>query len=431
VYHKINLPDCAPQLAALTRLARKTIAFGLQNDTAIVDRYEWNGSVQPDLGNRLGEPFLQRHGGQHLLAAARAGFVEHFAKDDQKHVGEWLWKKRVIVAKPIIELLVIPLNQKQRLLRVFDYDTSLDALFNRAKAAYLLYRSTNPKYKAAKAIARQILLSFYEHILADDGVPAAVLGEAACLDHQTFLRSFQKSQRTIRVCPGCDGQRLQVQGTTIRANIDHFLPKSEYPFLAVHPLNLAPFCTECNQTRKGSKDALAAAGVHGLHDIYHPYIRGAHDDVRVVVERDGRNKPHIRLLPAAADAQSIARYNSLIHILDLENFWQGTLCEDPHDESQIEAEIERALRNATQDERAAREQYDDAELRQKLARISQGMTRDIGSIPYSVAARAYAQWLATDQQAAQRRRQLFSKALGLTEGYDNPLDSPPPRQQAA
>jgi hypothetical protein len=81
-------------------------------------------------------------------------------------------------------------------------------------------------------------------------------------------------------------------------------------------------------------------------------------------------------------------------------------------------------------ERAAREQYDDADLRGKLARISRGMIRDIGRIPYSVATRAYAQWLATDEQAAQRRLRLFSKALGLEEGSDNPLDPPSSRQAA-
>src|SRR5206468_1305855 len=112
------------------------------------------GSVQIDLGNRLGELFLHQHGNQPLLAAARTGFIEHFANDGQAHVGTWLWRKRAIIAKPIVELLVIPRGQKQALLRVFDYDTSLEALFKRVKAARLLYRSTNPKYDAAKAIAR-------------------------------------------------------------------------------------------------------------------------------------------------------------------------------------------------------------------------------------------------------------------------------------
>ncbi|MFL5804832.1 MAG: hypothetical protein ACJ8CR_24195, partial [Roseiflexaceae bacterium] len=70
------------------------------------------------------------------------------------------------------------------------------------------------------------------------------------------------------------------------------------------------------------------------------------------------------------------------------------------------------------------------ELRRKLARISQGMNRDIGSIPYTVATHAYAQWLATDEQVAQRRRRLFTRALGLEEGSKNPLD-PPSQQQVA
>jgi hypothetical protein len=201
--------------------------------------------------------------------------------------------------------------------------------------------------------------------------------------------------------------------------------------LSIHPLNLAPFCTDCNQVRKGRKDALAAQGVRSLHDIYHPYIRGARDDVHVVVQRNGEEQPQIHLLPAGEDEQSRARLNSLIYILDLENFWQGTLCDDPHDESLLEAELESFLRNATQDERTARQQYDDLELRQRFARISQGMTRDIGRIPYRVATRAYAQWLATDEQAARRRRCLFTRALGLEEGSANPLELSTTAQRAA
>jgi hypothetical protein len=167
-----------------------------------------------------------------------------------------------------------------------------------------------------------------------------------------------------------------------------------------------------------------------LQDIYHPYIRGAHDDVRVIVVRNNENKPQIRLFPAVEDAQSIARFNSLIHILDLENFWQGTLCDDPHDESLLEAEIESVLRNATQDERTEREHYDDASLRRKLEQISRNLNRDIGRIPYRVATRAYAQWLATDEQAAQQRLRLFSRALGLAEGSSNPLDPSTSRRAA-
>jgi len=38
--------------------------------------------------------------------------------------------------------------------------------------------------------------------------------------------------------------------------------------------------------------------------------------------------------------------------------------DDPHDESLLEAELESFLRNATQDERAEHQQYDDMELRE-------------------------------------------------------------------
>ncbi len=39
-------------------------------------------------------------------------------------------------------------------------------------------------------------------------------------------------------CPICGGNKLK--------NLDHFLPKSEYPLLCVTPANLVPVCRDCN-----------------------------------------------------------------------------------------------------------------------------------------------------------------------------------------
>lgn len=39
-------------------------------------------------------------------------------------------------------------------------------------------------------------------------------------------------------CPICGGNKLK--------NLDHFLPKSEYPLLCVTPANLIPVCRDCN-----------------------------------------------------------------------------------------------------------------------------------------------------------------------------------------
>lgn len=64
-------------------------------------------------------------------------------------------------------------------------------------------------------------------------------------------------------CPLC-GQR-QV-GT-----LDHHLPKSSYPFLAVAPTNLVPCCFDCNHTKKDSAPASES------EQTLHPYFDNIDD----------------------------------------------------------------------------------------------------------------------------------------------------------
>ncbi|WP_338793854.1 hypothetical protein [Bernardetia sp. MNP-M8] len=69
----------------------------------------------------------------------------------------------------------------------------------------------------------------------------------------------------ISVCPYCNRnyiklveierqEKEKIEDTVIRIDeLDHFYPKSEYPFLAVSFYNLIPSCKTCNQTFKGTK----------------------------------------------------------------------------------------------------------------------------------------------------------------------------------
>lgn len=75
----------------------------------------------------------------------------------------------------------------------------------------------------------------------------------------------------ISVCPYCNrnyiklveierevNEEIEVKGEIEKIKIridelDHFYPKSEYPFLAVSFYNLIPSCKTCNQTFKGTK----------------------------------------------------------------------------------------------------------------------------------------------------------------------------------
>lgn len=67
-------------------------------------------------------------------------------------------------------------------------------------------------------------------------------------------------ERGMEVCPYCGRQPIdfaEVDGSVSKPYIDHFLPKSKYPFLAMSYMNLIPGCNTCNEkTNKGTLDPL-------------------------------------------------------------------------------------------------------------------------------------------------------------------------------
>lgn len=55
----------------------------------------------------------------------------------------------------------------------------------------------------------------------------------------------------VSVCPYCNRQYIfTLDDNTVRAQFDHYYPKSIYPYLAVSIFNLIPCCSICNQTKQ-------------------------------------------------------------------------------------------------------------------------------------------------------------------------------------
>ena len=68
------------------------------------------------------------------------------------------------------------------------------------------------------------------------------------LDKDEFVKNLE-----IRICPYCGRAyiyRVVKKGkggdVSVKPQLDHFLPKSNYPFLAMNFFNLIPCCTQCN-----------------------------------------------------------------------------------------------------------------------------------------------------------------------------------------
>ncbi|MFJ3815264.1 HNH endonuclease [Streptomyces sp. NPDC090056] len=69
-----------------------------------------------------------------------------------------------------------------------------------------------------------------------------------------------------QILAGAPYERCPMCGRGIATTLDHQLPKSEYPILAITPANLVPACSACNQ-KKSSKDPADASEM-----LLHPYF---------------------------------------------------------------------------------------------------------------------------------------------------------------
>lgn len=61
----------------------------------------------------------------------------------------------------------------------------------------------------------------------------------------------------LRVCPYCNEQYIAptlAENGKVRGDLDHFLPKSKYPYFALSIYNMIPCCKFCNSSLKLSKD---------------------------------------------------------------------------------------------------------------------------------------------------------------------------------
>lgn len=92
------------------------------------------------------------------------------------------------------------------------------------------------------------------------------------LDKTKFILNLN-----LKYCPYCGEtlilpiQKEITDGVTyIKPQIDHFLPKYKYPFLAMNFYNLIPCCSGCNMSpNKGRQDPLGDDGTH--RKILQPY----------------------------------------------------------------------------------------------------------------------------------------------------------------
>ena len=174
---------------------------------------------------------------------------------------------------------------------------------------------------------QSLMVYLYEN-LGDNGYPNVVMGDGRTFNRGDYLIVWEEQNSLLNVCPACDGKRPDRGRNKHRmSDLDHFLPKSVYPFLALHPRNLVPICIECNQRIKGEIDPLVDNGAVSFSHTFHPYTSvAAVDVIDAVCQRDSNGAPGVKLEDVELGGQT-ARVGSLDRVFDLGNRWTGRISE--------------------------------------------------------------------------------------------------------
>ena len=115
---------------------------------------------------------------------------------------------------------------------------------------------------------------------------------------EKLKREIRKRFGFERVCPYCDFHSISHEDYS---SIDHFLPKSRFPLLAIHSKNLVVSCAGCNDRIKLDRYNLPIA--HPLYEDVTMSIRFSFDQSidNIEIEYIGKNVMEVKSAIAFAD----------------------------------------------------------------------------------------------------------------------------------
>jgi hypothetical protein len=178
--------------------------------------------------------------------------------------------------------------------------------------------------------SRALFVAFYETLARRGHRLTRPDGTTVVLDRLKLERGFFEANPELLACPACMEEKLAPAGAgPARIDCDHFLPKSIYGPLAVHPQNLVFICMSCNGRLKRDRDPLAAAGskvaqtrrrteAGALRRSYLPYRRAAVSEMQVKFTPD-------RVTLTAATEPACERVANLDRLFGLASTWTGLL----------------------------------------------------------------------------------------------------------
>jgi hypothetical protein len=244
---------------------------------------------------------------------------------------------------------------------------------------------------------KPLMVAFYERLLCE-GFPSGVVANGSKFNRDSVVRSFWSSNSELNVCPACDGQRPDSTSAKCGSSADHYLPKSSYLFLSVHPANLVPVCSECNLNFKASRDPIDDATDAPLMNLFIPYYRAALDFITVNTSKSATGALQFSIVDA--DGSRSRRVENLVRTYQLEERWFSR-----------RDQVTGSIREALSHHRRILERHgmvlNEGDFRHELDEMAKDRTDRIGRDYNYVLHTSYLRYAATDPgESAQLLRQF-------------------------
>ncbi len=140
--------------------------------------------------------------------------------------------------------------------------------------------NSNVLYYKEHKLTIKLIFSFFKQI--DDFLKNQIKPTnsriSQIFDYSKFINSTKSwgaynltKELNINVCPYCNRNYVHTLETSrgkTRPELDHYFPKSRFPFLALSLFNLIPSCHICNSNLKGSKDFYKENHMHPYMDDF-------------------------------------------------------------------------------------------------------------------------------------------------------------------
>jgi hypothetical protein len=131
-------------------------------------------------------------------------------------------------------------------------------------AEYKCYLDQNASIRAGvlppPSVVNEIAATIFSKYLYERAFAEAKVWQhlvPSSFTRSSFHDNFRADNPHVPACPYCD---LDTINAAANSSIEHFLPRSKFPYLAMNALNLMPSCSACNTSWQG-KGAKVIEGV--------------------------------------------------------------------------------------------------------------------------------------------------------------------------